>query len=87
MAACDHCKLDMKLSATRTCVEVPVVSKRAGSKPPLPYAGDRERCHDCNVERGGFHHPGCDDEKCPHCGQQVISCLCTEPDEEDELDD
>ena len=40
------------------------------------------RCHDCNVELGGFHHPGCDMERCPKCGGQLISCGCL--DEEDD---
>lgn len=26
-----------------------------------------ERCHDCRVKIGGFHHPGCDVERCPIC--------------------
>ena len=25
------------------------------------------RCHDCRVKTGGFHHPGCDMERCPIC--------------------
>ncbi len=34
------------------------------------------RCHDCNVKVGGYHHPGCDEERCPRCGRQLISCDC-----------
>jgi len=32
------------------------------------------RCHDCNIKHGGYHHHGCDVERCPICGQQLISC-------------
>jgi len=35
-----------------------------------------DHCHDCNVRKGQFHVPGCDMEKCPRCGEQLISCSC-----------
>jgi hypothetical protein len=37
-----------------------------------------ERCSDCNVKVGEFHHPGCDWEECPRCNRQLISCTCHE---------
>lgn len=33
-------------------------------------------CHDCGCPRGGLHHPGCDVEQCPICGEQAIGCDC-----------
>ena len=33
-------------------------------------------CHDCAAKRGEFHVPGCDMERCPECGKQLISCAC-----------
>lgn len=31
-------------------------------------------CHDCNAGPGQIHHYGCDTERCPACGAQMISC-------------
>ncbi len=40
-------------------------------------------CHDCNVKAGQFHHPGCDMERCPKCGGQLISCGCLSKEEDE----
>jgi hypothetical protein len=34
------------------------------------------RCRDCMASDGNFHHPGCDQEECPKCRGQLISCGC-----------
>ena len=31
-------------------------------------------CHDCGIDRGGYHHPGCDMERCPVRGGQLLTC-------------
>ncbi len=33
-------------------------------------------CHDCNAKEGEYHYRGCDMERCPYCGCQLISCGC-----------
>ena len=34
--------------------------------PGVPYEDLGHQSHDCFVEPGGFHHPGCDMERCPN---------------------
>ncbi len=39
---------------------------------------NNDSCHDCGIHTDGFqiHHVGCDNERCPKCGGQFISCGC-----------
>ena len=36
----------------------------------------RFQCHDCGCNEGELHDYGCDMERCPFCGRQLISCSC-----------
>ena len=37
---------------------------------------ERKECHDCHCKEGELHEYGCDMERCPFCGGQLISCGC-----------
>ena len=47
--------------------------------PAIPYK-QKQKCHDCGILSGRFHHIGCDMERCPKCKGQFISCDCKKQD-------
>jgi len=85
MVACEDCRQEMKTAPSCT-VDVLVIGgqrfdRNRQDRPPI---GPHGRCGDCGIQRGGFHHLGCDIERCPRCHRQLLSCgCCDHPDDED----
>ena len=86
MAICPVCAREMLEAASCTERTVELVDGRYEriryGQEGLRLEG--ETCNDCGIALGGLHHPGCDVERCPRCGDQQISCDCFETWDDDD---
>jgi hypothetical protein len=89
MAICEDCNREMSLAASCTFGAVMLAGERFERDRHRARRGAPDatmRCHDCGVRPGGFHHLGCDMERCPRCRGQLFCCDCWggEADEDDD---
>lgn len=79
MATCSWCDGEMTKAISCTVDAFHRDGRRLHMVPFGDESGRRTsaaRCGDCGVTRGGWHHPGCDLQRCPACGDQLMSCGC-----------
>lgn len=76
-AVCNDCEKDMMEAdgCTHTQMRDPR-NKKCIKRKTDHFDEPDGRCHDCNAKHGEVHHYGCDAERCPVCGGQLISCEC-----------
>lgn len=74
---CRHCGKNMFDPRTLTCAGGYIDYDDGESFHRIPYPDEaRERCPKCFAGPGGFHHDGCYMERCPRCGERLVSCAC-----------
>lgn len=85
MSVCQSCNQEMLTAKGCTFTWLAYKDKtkkiykriKCGSPDDL-FGGEepQERCHDCGAKVGGYHHDGCDAERCPKCREQLLGCEC-----------
>lgn len=75
-ATCDTCKREMTVGGG--CIPTHVAKVEGGpytARVKVGEGGDwGGPCHDCGAGDGQVHHDGCDAERCPGCGAQMLMC-------------
>lgn len=76
MVKCPDCHQEMSSARTTSCTRKSITLGGQMVKRNTRYFDANKRCHDCNIVNrpGNAHHHGCDIERCPIDGQQLISC-------------
>jgi len=80
MVKCKVCNQEM-LTAD-SCTKKTLIINGKEVERNTVYFDVNKRCHDCGIlnKVGNIHHLGCDMERCPVCGVQLIGCRCDKED-------
>jgi len=73
MATCPDCHREMRLASSCVTTVVLALGDERFDRVRYPETA-ADRCDACGVKPGGVHHFGCDMERCPGCGGQLIMC-------------
>lgn len=76
MVKCIYCQQEMKESDSCTFPYLVDKNQVHYRRSRAHFKEPSGRCGDCGIEHGGIHHYGCDVERCPQCGYQLITCRC-----------
>ena len=75
IAICQDC--DKEMMAAENCIFPMILIDGTWFDRDTSGCDDGIRCHDCGIiKEDNVHHFGCDMERCPKCGGQLISCYC-----------
>ena len=72
---CEICGENLNLSKGCSVSKLYINGKLYNRIPVITRIRNK-RCVDCNATVGMYHHWGCDQELCPACGNQLLSCRC-----------
>lgn len=76
MAKCNYCEKNMEDNATISCDYNQAKIDGKIYERNYWHHDIGNRCHDCNIVNGNYHHFGCDMEECPKCKMQFAFCGC-----------
>lgn len=79
MSICRDCNQEMMNSVGCTLKTVHMHDGKTEDRIKYP-SHMSNNCRDCNCPPDSYHHLGCDMERCPQCGGQIISCECWQDD-------
>lgn len=75
-AKCRDCQQEMEPGTACNVQKIRIGGKMLQRSVEFTQLPEGNNCHDCGAPPGGLHHLGCDMERCPACGHQLISCGC-----------